>query len=282
MFGSSARAAAIYTIDFEVEDDFATPLVHGQSVYSTARPNNVNPAVPFSTDSKLEYGRLIGISSTNLGSDGHLGPAIFDSDTPGGEADLLVGLGNILMLQRDENPGTTLHATQGLVFNNPNDEATPDDTGSIVIDFLVSPVHPISIDLIDVDVGVNMVVRLTDRLGLTRTYDVPTNWTTDVTDAPNGYQTLSLETLMNQMAEPNATGSDATAMQDPGFNDRDVARLEVRILGALPSGAIDNLVFSVPEPGSLLLGALGALALCSGRRVRTIAFPPKRGVRSAF
>src|SRR6478736_3434462 len=101
---SLSNAAQIYNLNFETDDDFVTPLVHGQSLYSTPRPNNVNPAVPFSTDTRLEFGRLIKISSTNLGSDGNLGPAIFDSDprdTPPAstsDPDLLVGLGNVLIL----------------------------------------------------------------------------------------------------------------------------------------------------------------------------------------
>src|SRR3954447_24983384 len=150
-------SANTYKIDFETDDDFVTPLVHGQSIYSTARPNHANPAVPFSTDTRLEFGRLIKISSVNLGSDGNLGPAIFDSNplhTPPAstlDPDLLVGLGNILMLQRDEGPNTTLDPKYGLKFNNPNDEATPDDIGSIVIDFLLANTHPMAIDLVDID-----------------------------------------------------------------------------------------------------------------------------------
>jgi hypothetical protein len=271
MFGASARAAAIFTIDFETEDDFTTPLIHGQSVYSTARLNNTNPSVPFSSDSHLEFGRLISVSSTQSASDGHLGPAIFNSDpggAPGGELDLQVGLGNVLILQRDESPNTSLHPNRGLVFNNPNDEATPDDNGSIVIDFL-TPVHPISIDLVDVDIRVNMNVLLTDRFGLTRTYAVPSSWTTDVRTALNGYQTLNLEMLTNQPAETNAIGGDAIATQNPGFNDRAVVRLEVEIFGQRTSGGIDNVVFLIPEPGTMLLGVLGALVICS--RLRTMA-----------
>ncbi len=266
MFSADAYGAPIqlYTIDFETEDDFSTPLIHGQSVYSTPRASNVNPSVPFASDTRLEFGRLIRVSSTMLGSDGHLGPAIFDSDLDDNEvdrdADLLVGLGNVLVLNRDESPNTDLHPTRGLVFRNPNDEATPNDAGGLVIDFLVPRVHPISIDLIDVDTGVNMNVIMTDVLGRTRTYSVPENWTTDVTDAPKGYHTLNLQTLLNQPAEPNATGDDATALQAAGFNDMQVARLEVQIVGDRRadriSGGIDNLVFAIPEPGTALLGAL--------------------------
>jgi hypothetical protein len=89
-----------------------------------------------------------------------------------------------------------------------------------------------------------------------------------VTNEPNGYQTLNLETLLNQPAEPNASGGDATAMQDPLFNDRDVVRLEVQIFGDLISGGIDNIVFLVPEPGTSTLVGLGAIAMCVRMRIR--------------
>jgi len=270
----------IATINFETEDDFLTPLVHGQSVYSTPRPNHANPFVPFASDTVLEFGNLFNLSSTVIGGDGHLGPAIFDSDpadtTSTDDPDLLVGLGNILILHRDEGPNTTLHPTQGLVFNHPNDEADFGDRGSLVLDFLIAEIHPISIDLIDVDRGVHMDVILTDNLGRTRTYDVPSNWTTDVTVSPVGWHTLSLETLMNQPAAPNATGNDATASQDEGFNDQFVLRLEVQIVGRSPSGGIDNLVVSsrlIPEPGTLVLGALAAACLLTF--ARGLAFSPR-------
>jgi hypothetical protein len=266
-----ANAAQMYNINFETDDDFVTPLVHGESIYSTPRVNHTNPGVAFSTDTRLEFGRLIRISSANLGSDGNLGPAIFDSNPthtlPGStlDDDLLVGLGNVLMLQRDESPNTMLDPIHGLKFKNPNDEATPDDRGSIVIDFLVPNTHPMSIDLVDVDDNVNLDVILTDQQGHHRTYAVPSNWTTDVAaDGPSGYQTLSLETLLNQTAALNATGGAAKATQDSGFNAFGVMRLEVQFMGTAISGAIDNLVFtSVPEPSTLVLGFL-SIALIMG------------------
>jgi hypothetical protein len=274
--GSYGNAAPIYNINFETEDDSATPLVHGQSVYSSPRPNNVNPAVLFSTDTHLEFGRLINITSTNLGSDGHLGPAIFDSDPadapPGSnlDDDLRVGLGNVLLLHRDEGPNTSLDPTYGLRFNNPNDEATPDDIGSIVIDFLIPNVRPMSIDLVDIDDGVNLSVILTDQLGNNRTYTIPSNWTTDIDDdGPNGFNTLNLETLLNQPAEPSAIGGDATAMQDPGFNSDRVARLEIQFLGERTSGAIDNLVFAIPEPSTMSSIVFAGMLTCWLRRRRS-------------
>src|SRR6476659_4520784 len=272
---SLSNAAQMYNINFETDDDFVTPLVHGESIYSTPRSNHVNPAVPFSTDTPLEFGRLIKISAKNLGTDGNLGPAIFDSnpsDTPPAstlDPDLLVGLGNILILQRDEGPNTSLDPKYGLKFNNPNDEATPDDIGSIVIDFLLPNVHPMSVDLVDIDNNVRLNVILTDQLGRNRTYAVPSNWTTDIAaHGPAGFQTLSLQTLLNQAAAPNATGGAATATQDLGFKSSRVARLEVQFLGSAISGGIDNLVFSVPEPGSIMLLVVGTAFLIGAAKTR--------------
>ena len=272
---SFTSAAQMYNINFETDDDFVTPLVHGESIYSSPRSNSVNPAVPFSTDTRLEFGRLIKISSKNLGTDGNLGPAIFDSnpsDTPPAstlDKDLLVGLGNILILQRDEGPNTSLDPKYGLKFNNPNDEATPDDIGSIVIDFLLPNVHPMTIDLVDIDNNVRLNIILTDQLGRNRTYAVPSNWTTDIAaHGPAGFQTLNLQTLLNQAAAPNATGGAAKATQDSGFNSSRVARLEVQFLGDAISGGIDNLVFSIPEPGSIVLLVVGTAFLIGAAKTR--------------
>ncbi len=263
--------ASPIVIDFETEDDFVTPLIHGQSIYSTARPNNASPSVPFASDTVLEFGNLFNISSTIIGSDGHLGPAIFDSDpadTPSGrDPDLLVGLGNVLILQRDEGPNTHLDATYGLVFNNPNDEASFEDRGSIVFDFLVPLCRPMTLDLIDVDENVNVVVVLMDSLGRERTYLVPANWTTDVTENPAGFHTLNLETLLPQSAAPGATGQAATASQNLGYDGGQVTRLEVQFIGNSPSGALDNLVFSiVPEPATQWLALLAGVAIAMQQR----------------
>ena len=284
--GGFCNAAQMYNVNFETEDDFATPLVQGQSVYSSPRPDNVNPSVAFSTDTHLEFGRLINISSTNLGSDGHLGPAIFDSDPsdapPGSnlDDDLRVGLGNVLILHRDEGPNTSLDPTYGLRFNNPNDEATPDDIGSIIIDFLIANARPMSIDLVDIDNMVIVNAILTDDLGKTRTYKIPSNWTTDIDDdGPNGFNTLNLETLLNQPAEPNASGGDATAMQDLGFNSARVARLEVQFLGERTSGAIDNLVFAVPEPSAMSAVVFAGMATCWQHRRRRSLRPPFKNTK---
>jgi hypothetical protein len=268
--GAAADAAlalpmTAYTIDFETEDDFVTPLVDGQSVYSTARPDRAaSPAVAYSSDTVLEFGHLFNISSTVIGGGaGHLGPAIFNSNmAPAAtqDDDLLVDLGNVLLLHRTEGPNHAFDATYGLVFTNPNDEATFADRGSIVFDFLVPLVKPTSIDLVDIDNNVEVVVVMTDNLGRERTYLVPENWTTDVNLNPagQGYRTLDLQTLLAQSAEPLAGGGPATASQDAGYNGGHVVRLEVEFVGSSPSGALDNLIFEViPEPSSAMLGLAG-------------------------
>ncbi|HEX6962530.1 MAG TPA: hypothetical protein VF175_11730 [Lacipirellula sp.] len=257
------------TIDFETEDDFVTPLVHGQSVYSTARPDRPSgPAVAYSQDDVLEFGNLFNISSTVIGGGaGHLGPAIFNSNLGPAQTqddDLLVDLGNMLLLHRTEGPNHSFNGANGLVFNNPNDEADPEDRGSIVFDFLVPLVRPTSVDLADIDDNVEIVVVLTDNLGRTRTYLVPEKWTTDINlnPASMGYRTLDLQTLLAQAADPLAGGLPAVAVQEVGYNGNHVVQMEFQFVGSSPSGAIDNLVFEmIPEPaaGTLAMTALGCV-----------------------
>ncbi len=253
---SLAQASPI-TLNFETEDDFVTPLINGQIIDAAFDAND------------LEFGNLVTISSTNIGSDGHLGVTVFDSDASDQlpntqDPDLLVGLGNILILQNDDSPNTANDTPEGLRYTFPNDEASINDRGSIRFDF-VGTVLPESIDLVDVNGGVNMVVTLTDAFGLTRTYNVPQKWTTDVTKAPQGYQTLFLTTLNPQPSEANAIGGDATAIEDPGFLINQVVTMDVAIGGSSPSGGIDNLVFTqtdlIPEPASFAMLGVGGLLM---------------------
>src|SRR5262249_28976660 len=71
-------------LDFETEDDFATPLGNGQHI-------------------DAEFGRLVRISSAGV----NLGATTFDT-TPGGpndpgiDADMLFGHGNVLILQSSD------------------------------------------------------------------------------------------------------------------------------------------------------------------------------------
>ena len=160
------------TVDFETEDDFSTPLVNGQVI-------------------DAEFGhQWLTVNSRIIGSDGHLGPVIFNSNNPGPnvgsqDPDLLVGLGNILILQNDDSPTQTVPG----IFDNPNDEASFNDRGAIVFDFMV-PVDLHSIDLIDVDGGVTFELTLTDDMGRQRQYSAGPNWTTDITVSGDGYETL--------------------------------------------------------------------------------------------
>jgi len=269
MVGSVSISQAI-TLDFQTEDDFVTTLVNGQSISTFARADR--DGVPFSTDNVLEFGNLVNISSTIEGSDGHLDAVVFDSDPTGPNAsgadpDLLVDHGHILILQTD-NPSsatnTTLTGTHGLVFDTPNDEANFNDRGSIVFDF-INPVELTSIDMVDINGGAHATLTISDSSGDMRVYDVPSKWTTDVTVALTGWQTLFLNTLAAQPSEANAIGGDATVIQnDIGFDPLDVVQLSVAFDGDPSSAGLTNLVF-VPEPASLALIGLGSLAMLRRR-----------------
>lgn len=233
---SLLSTASAKTIDFTTDED-GTPLLNGQSISS---PD--------------EFGTEVSIS-TNVGN---LGAAIFDTDPAGpnvgsvGQDDLLVGLGNALIIQHQNYPTQTVDG----IFDEPVDATTG---GIFNFDFTnPSTVH--SIDLIDLDGNAGANVLLIDTLGNTRNYAVPDRWTNDVRNEPNGYATLDLTTLADQAGE---TANVATATEDAGFNASAVSRVEVTLFG---SGAIDNLVY-VPEPAGLgLVGLLGLLVVSRKRR----------------
>ena len=194
-----------------------------------------------------------------------LGAAIFDSSPLGpnvdtADQDLLVGLGNILILQNGNFPTQTVPG----IFDTPNDEA---DGGTIVFDF-VRPMMLLSIDLVDIDHNGPAELFLLDGSGRTRTYDVPMSWTRDVfAQGPNGFDTLDLMSLAPQLGEGGGT---ATAFQDLDFDPLDVVRLTVIHSG---SAGLDNLVV-IPAPPALALLALG---LGLGRRRRTLQRPASGG-----
>ncbi len=226
---ASAASAQSYCIDFTTEDDFVTPLGNGQII-------------------DTEFGNLLTISST-----GGAGLAIFDSDPAGPNAgsedqDLLVGLGNLLIIQDENEP-----ASSGGFFNTPDDSAS---SSTITFDFL-APALVTSIDLVDIDSSVTISVILTDGQGDIRTYDVPSGWTFDIAANPaaDGYATLDLTTLLDQTGELAVV---ATASEDLGFDLNGVVQMTVISTGSF---AIDNVKF-VPAPGSAaLLGAAGLLGL---------------------
>lgn len=206
--------------DFETQDDFTTSLVNGQDL--TTPP---------------EFGRVFALSARQpVSGPQHQGIAVFDTDPAGpngasSDQDLLVGLGNALMLQ--ENPGQTVPG----IFDLPDDAA---NGGSIVFDFsplaFIEKANPVALDLIDVDATGGVKIFLTDVLGHGRVYSVPSNWTGDIAvDGPPGYRTLDLTTLLPQPG----FASTATATSDPDFIPGEVVRMEVVLVG---SGALDNLV----------------------------------------
>ena len=219
LLGLSSNFLFAKTIDFSVDED-GTPFVNGQSI---ASPD--------------EFGIDVSVS-TNVGN---LGAAIFDTDPTGpnqgsvGQDDLLVGLGNALIIQHQNYPTQT---TPG-IFDQPVDATTG---GIFNFDFTNASTM-ISIDFIDLDGNAGANVLMTDTNGLSRNYSIPDQWTNDVREMPNGYATLDLTTLADQAGE---TANLATASEDAGFDASSVTRLEVTLFG---SGAIDNLVY-VPEPGS--------------------------------
>ena len=208
-------------LDFETEDDGVTPLVNGQAVASPPM-----------------FGNLVlvnGFGSNNYGT------AIFDSDPAGPNAfssdpDLLVDLGNILILQEDQ--GQTVPG----FFDEPDDAQLG---GTMQLDFL-QPVQLHSVDLIDVCPGQplqDVSLTLLDEAGNARDYFVPGGWTSDrFAEGPPGYGTLDLTTLEDQ---PGHVAT-ASAAEDREFDANGVVRLEVRFSS---SGAIDNLALD-PDPSA--------------------------------
>ena len=205
---------AFTALDFEHEDDLVTPLRNGQEI-----------------EVGDEFGRLVTISSSGYGQ---YGPAIFDSapgglNDPGYDADLLVGRGNVLILQEQQRqtvPG---------FFDWPDDSQLG---GTLRFDF-TRPVHLVSVDLIDICPGTpvqDVRVELFDDAGEVRTYLVPGGWTADlVVQGASGRRKLNLRTLNDQAGYL----STATASQSTGFDPKTVVRLDVQLSS---SGAVDHLV----------------------------------------
>lgn len=214
--GSQVPLITPVVLDFESEDDLVTPLANGQSISSPE-----------------EFGALVSITAAGA----NLGAAIFDS-TPGGpndpsqDTDLLVGSGNLLILQNSAAPAQTVPG----VFDRPNDDQ---DGGQLIFDFNF-PVGLLSVVLVDIDLGSSQASSLTlsDEQGRTRAYSVPPRWTTDlIHDGPPGLGTLDLTTLDPQPGHL----STATASEQAGFDASRVRRLVV-VLGS--SGALDDLRWS--------------------------------------
>jgi len=209
-------------LGFEQGDDgLALPLANGLALATSAA-----------------FGRTVRIS----GAGANLGPALFDS-TPGGpndpsqDTDLLVGSGMLLILQ-DARAGT--QSVPGL-FDRPNDAA---GGGTLTFDFTRAPIEALSLDLVDIDRagGLGAVVRLLDRAGRERRFDVPAGWTEDrLLDGPPGRRTLDLRALLPQPGFAVWT----SPAQDPAFDPRAVVRIVIELAG---SGAVDELRWR-PHPG---------------------------------
>ncbi len=210
----------IATLDFEGGDDQArTRLVNGQDISSPP-----------------EFGHTIELASFGA----NLGPAIFDSTTggpndPSQDKDLLVDLGNLLIFQNSQVPAQTVPG----IFDRPNDDQ---DGGTFTFTFH-APVEPLSLDLVDIDLGTaqSASVTLSNANGWQRFFSIPMGWTGDIAlDGPPGFRTLDLTTLDPQ---PGFV-STATAVQGSGFDPRAVVQIDVH-LGS--SGAVDNLRWD-PHP----------------------------------
>ena len=221
-FVGAPALAGFATIDFSTEDDFLTPLVNGQEINSPG-----------------EFGILVDIYSSSPTDR----LAIFDTSDPGpndsgGDDDLLVNLGNALIIQ---NPSLT--SQTGDIFDTPNDDA---GGGNITVD-LITPGEVGSIDLIDINGGGQQVT------GFQRIYDVPSNWTLDIAGSgPDGFDTLSLLTTAPQLGEGGATAT--VTFNDPSYDQSALATISLDFAG---SGAVDNIVINslIPAPGAIALFA---------------------------
>lgn len=209
-------------LDF-ARDDRDHPLANGQDISSAE-----------------EFGRLVlidGLGPRNLGA------AIFDSafrgpNAGGSDPDLIVGLGNVLILQELGSVQTT----PGF-FDQPNDAG---GGGTVRFDF-TGDSEPRSLDLIGMGLGATpqtLTVTLTDRQQLTRTFHVPDGWAGTIeVDGPPGFRTLYFTTLGPQLGVERPGGpppSSTSATEERGFDPLKVRRIDVEMTG---SAGLDNLSF---------------------------------------
>lgn len=210
-------AAQLVTLDFET-DAQGDPIPHGARV-DDEFGSGVFPIVEGSVDDS-------GLNTA----------AILNSDTgpASQDPDLLVGCGNILILQSDTNT-TECPPGSGIYCSHNDDE----DGGTLSFRWPAHALTPKSIVLIDVDATDSAwTVVLSDGLANQRTYTVPPGWTGDlVTDGPMaGKRLLDLTTLEEQAG----FASTATATEDMGFDPTLVVLIQVVIGG---SGAVDDLSY---------------------------------------
>lgn len=215
----TSGADGLVHLDFDTEDDFATPLVNGQAIASPPR-----------------FGRLVSIHGFGPHT---YGAAIFDSTPDGPNAgssdpDLLVDRGNVVILQE-----TAGQSTPG-IYDSPDDDRFG---GHVEVSFAGREVEPLRVTLVDQCPGSGPPTQVTliDSAGRERTFVVPTGWTEDVSvhGAP-GYRVLDLTSLEDQ---PGFL-STAFVIDDPFFDATAVTRLEIDFHG---SGAFDDLVYD-PYP----------------------------------
>jgi hypothetical protein len=206
-----------FVLGFDNDDD-GNPMVHGTKVDTEFDCNGSTLPVTITGSVNASGSNSAAILNSSTG------PAAQDGD-------LLVGRGNILILQTDANL-SECPPNSGVYCSHNDDE----NGGTLSFAFCV-PASPSSIVLIDID-GTDTAssVVLTDANGKTRTYAVPGNWTGDkVTNFPTpGWKTLDLTTLANQAG----FASTATAGEQVGYDPNAVISLVVHLGG---SGAVDDL-----------------------------------------
>jgi len=234
----TSASATVVTTDFSV-GPFG-PLVNGQVLVGD------------------EVSQFFTLSS----SGNNAGLTVFDTDPTGPNAtsddeDLLVGLGNALILQNNHEDDVT-----GGVYDDPDDDR---NGGIIAFDF-IGPVQLLSLDLIDMNGGNGGTVTLTDLQGDTAVFTIPESWTFDigVTPTADGFATLDLTDFNPQDAE--GVGGPATAVVDANFDGTQVVGLDIFFVG---SGGVDNVTYDIsfiPTPGVAAIAAAGGLVCLRRRR----------------
>ena len=196
-------------------------------------------------DELTRFGRSIRITSRGANQ---FGPALFDSspngpNASGGDPDLLVDRGNLLILQE------TPQLTPAGLYASPNDA---ERGGTLRIE-LVREARPRSVVLVDIGPNLpaeDVLVRLIDTQGLRRLVTVPGGFTADgAADISRAARVLRLDTLDAQPGE-SAT---ATTVEEPGFDEHRVVAIEFELNA---SGAVDDLVV---EPGPTVPASLTRL-----------------------
>lgn len=172
------------------------------------------------------------------GTGGH-GAAAFDTNPSGANAQgsfpgFLVDRGNVIVMQDDP-----VQSTPGIY-----DSPAPGANGGTLIFELLQPAAPRSIDLVATGTSTQVQVILRDEFGLSRVYDVPPGYTSDLATNPRGaVRGLRLNTL-DEQAGYAAT---ATVDEDPLFDVTRLAYIEVWMNGP---GALDRLILDDPAPAS--------------------------------